>query len=192
MSLRIVLILSSVAWALSGAAGEAEAEQVVSPVEAEAASPASAEDSAIPRKLGEQPLDVETILSNPLDEEAYRQRRNCLPRRGIDDVEVLDGHLVLFHERRGELWLNRLASECLGLEEDMTLDLRGYGGSFCRLDRFRGIPRFGAFAIAAECRLGSFETIDELQAQALRKAISERRQVSDMAKRTKLKAEKAK
>ena len=130
-------------------------------------------------------LDVESILSNPLDDEDYQERSNCLPLRAIDKVEVLDDTLVVFQGRGKKLWLNQLSNRCLGLREDMLVELRAFGGSICRLDRFVGRPRFSPLgAINAQCRLGSFETIDELQVEALRTAIEERRRAEDMARKT--------
>ena len=130
-------------------------------------------------------LDVESILSNPLEDEDYQKRSNCLSLRTIDKVEVLDDTLVVFQGRGKKLWLNQLSSRCLGLREDMLVELRAFGGSICRLDRFVGRPRFSPLgAIHANCRLGSFETIDELQVEALRLAIEERRRAEDMARKT--------
>ena len=132
-----------------------------------------------------EPRDVESILSNPLDDEDYQKRSNCLPLRAIDKVEVLDDTLVVFQGRGKKLWLNQLSNRCLGLREDMLVELRAFGGSICRLDRFVGRPRFSPLgAIHAQCRLGSFETIDELQVEALRLAIEERRRAEDMARKT--------
>lgn len=145
---------------------------------------ASEEDAAEPPPEQAAP-DVAAILAEPLTDDDYRETKNCLNVRAIDDVEVVDDTVVLFHGRRGELWLNQLSSQCLGLEPDMLINLRSFGGSVCRLDRFRGRHYFEPLvAITAECRLGAFETVDELQAEALRAAVAERRQVGDMAKKT--------
>lgn len=137
----------------------------------------------------EKPLDVDAILANPLAEEDYTDSSNCLRLRAIDEVEILDDTMIVFHGRRRERWLNKLSSQCLGLEADMVVDLKAYGGSICRLDRFTGRPRFaGLGVIYADCRLGTFESVDELQLEALRVAVDERRRVADMAKKTKKKA----
>ena len=144
---------------------------------------AQAETAADPATAAQ--LDVEAILSAPLDDKDYQQRRNCLRMRAIDDVEVLDDELVVFHGRQNKLWLNQLSTRCLGLREDMLVELRGYAGSICRLDRFIARPRFSPMgAINAHCRLGSFETIDAVQVEALREAIEARRRADDMAKKT--------
>lgn len=130
------------------------------------------------------PIDLDEILNNPLSEADYREQQTCVRVRTVDDVEVLDDTLVLFHGRRGELWLNQLTSQCYGLEQDMILRFHVYAGTYCRLDAFRGIPRFSTIAITADCRLGSFENVDEAQVDALRVAVAERQRVSDMAKET--------
>lgn len=137
----------------------------------------------------EEPLDVDAILANPLAEEDYRDSSNCLRLRAIDEVEILDDTMVVFHGRRRERWLNKLSTQCLGLEADMIVDLKSYAGSICRLDRFTGRPPFaGLGAIYADCRLGAFESVDEAQLEALRVAVDERRRVADMARKTKNKA----
>lgn len=129
-----------------------------------------------------EPIDLDEILNNPLTESDYREQKKCLRIRDVDDVEVLDETLVLFHGRRGELWLNQLSSQCYGLEQEMILRFKAYAGTYCRLDPFRGTPYFSRVAITAECRLGDFEPVDDLQVEALRVAVAERQQVSDMAK----------
>lgn len=134
------------------------------------------------------PIDLDEILNNPLSEDDYREQSKCLRIRSVDEVEVLDETLVLFYGRRGELWLNQLTSQCYGLEQDMILQFRPYAGTYCRLDAFRGMPRFSTIAITAECRLGDFEPVDEIQVEALRTAVAERQQVSDMARETRRRA----
>ena len=167
---KLLTPVCAICWlGLAANAGEEEAVE------------ATAEGAA-----ADETLDVASILAKPLTEEDYRETRNCLAVRAIDDVEVLDDNLVLFHGRRRELWLNQLSSQCLGLEPDMIVNLRSFAGSVCRLDRFRGRHYFEPLVpITAECRLGTFETIDPVQAEALRVAVAEQREAADMAKKTK-------
>lgn len=166
----LVVVLS---WWLSAFAAAEPGE----PME-EAAKP-SGDEAVQSSSAPATELAVEDILANPLTDEDYREVRNCVWRRTIDDMEVLDERRVLFRGRRGELWLNQLEPPCLGLDADMLIHLRSYGGSICRLDKFHGRPRFGAMVpLTAECRLGQFETIDELREEALRRAIEEQRRAS--------------
>ena len=170
-------------------AASAEAEKP-DPVVAEASSETSEEQEAAPAAPDDaasaanpDALDVEAILNNPLGDEAYRQRRSCLQTRAIDRVEILDETMVLFHVRRRKAWLNQLSSRCLGLEPDMIVNLRTFGGSICRLDSFRGITRGGGFIPAAHCRLGDFEMIEGTQIEALRTALEEDRKAAKLARK---------
>ena len=180
--MRTALTLLYAGCLLAGTAHASEDEAAPTAKQASAKQEASAEQAS----TQDATLDVAAILANPLTEDDYRETRNCLRIRDIDDVEILDDNVVVFHGRRRELWLNQLSSQCLGLEPDMVVNLHSFGGTICRLDRFRGRQRFQPLvAITAECRLGTFETIDELQAEALRAAVVEHRKVAGMAEKTK-------
>lgn len=114
------------------------------------------------------PLDVETILANPLDADAYRTSRHCISTNTYDGVEILDDSTLLFRGRRG-IWLNRLARPCRGLRWDSIPTVESHGSRVCEHDRFRGQPRSG-FPESMTCTLGKFETIDEVQVEGLRAA----------------------
>ena len=116
----------------------------------------------------EASLDVETILANPLEDDAYRTSQNCISTRSYDGVEVLDDKTLLFHGRRG-VWLNRLLTRCRGLSWEMIPTVESHGNRVCEHDRFRGRPRSG-FPESTSCTLGKFEKIDEAQVESLRAA----------------------
>ena len=176
LALRLLLLAAALAGALASAAEPAQ-ETAATPVAAPADAPADAREEAAETA---PPIDVAAILRGELTEDDYQESQLCIAPRDLDTIEVLGERLVLFHGRRGEIWLNQLDSRCLGLEPEMLLDLRSYGGNFCRLDRFRATPRYNAFLyVTAECRLGRFETITEPHAEALRAAVVERRQAED-------------
>ena len=184
---RAVLVLALIGLFGIAAQGEQAQEPEVEEQEPEVEEqePKAEEQEAIPDP---EPIDVDEILNNPLSETDYREQQKCVRVRTVDDVEVLDETLVLFHGRRGELWLNQLTSQCYGLEQDMILRFQVYAGNYCRLDAFRGIPRFSTIAVTADCRLGSFETVDLAQVDALRVAVAERRRASDMARESRRQA----
>lgn len=164
-------------------ARNADGIDAVDDAQAENAAPKTAAPTAAQGDPAD--LDVETILSNPLDDEAYRQRRSCVHTRVIDRVEILDDTMVLFHVRRNKAWLNQLSSRCLGLERDMIVNLRIFGGSICRLDTFRGLTRMGGSPMpSAHCRLGDFEAIEGPQIDALRTALEERRKAAALERKT--------
>ena len=129
-------------------------------------------------------IDLDEILSNPLTEGDYREQSSCIWHRQVEHVEVLDETLIVFEGRRGELWLNQLTNQCHRLEADMVLSFRVRGGHYCRLDAFRGIPKYDIVPVTPVCTLGSFERVDEVQLDALRIAVAERQRVSNMATET--------
>lgn len=140
-------------------------------------------DASTPASGASQALDIDTILNNPLDDEAYQQRRSCVLLRSIDHVEILNDSLVLFHVRRNKAWLNKLSSRCVGLDSNMIVSLRVHGSSICRLDTFQGRERASSFGMEANCRLGDFEAIDGMQIDALKAALEERRAAADVARK---------
>ena len=120
-------------------------------------------------------LDVEAILTNPLGEEDYRKTRNCIWSRQIDEVEILDENLVVFRGRmRGQIWLNKLVTACPGLRRDMVPVTNARNGSVCRMSQMGARPRSSLpVELPIRCWLGEFETIDEEQLEALKRAIEE-------------------
>ena len=130
------------------------------------------EDAAQDATPTAPPIDLDEILSNPLAEGDYREQSSCIWHREVEHVEVLDETLVVFEGRRGELWLNQLTTQCHRLEVDMTLSFRVRGGNYCRLDAFRGIPKYDIVPVTPVCTLGSFERVDEVQLDALRIAVA--------------------
>lgn len=129
-------------------------------------------------------IDLDEILTNPLAEGDYREQSSCIWHRAVERVEVLDETLIVFEGRRGELWINQLTNQCYRLEADMVLSFRVRGGNYCRLDAFRGIPKYDIVPVTPVCTLGAFERVDEVQLDALRIAVAERQRVSDMARET--------
>ena len=129
-------------------------------------SPSAAADNE--QAADDAPLDVETILANPLDEDEYRTSRHCISNRSYEGVEVLDESTLLFRGRKS-IWLNRLSTPCRGLTWDMIPTVESHGSRVCMHDRFRGRPRTG-FPDTMSCTLGRFELIDEGQVESLRAA----------------------
>lgn len=118
---------------------------------------------------------VEGILENPLADDDYREEKPCLWQRQIDNVEIIDESFVIFHGRlRNQMWLNKLTRPCVGLRRDMLITTRSRSGSICRFDTLDARPRAAnPFGTAVRCYLGSFEDIDKVQAEAMKKAVDE-------------------
>ena len=131
---------------------------------ADADSPSPASESA-----------VEGILENPLADGDYREEKSCLWQRQIDSVEIIDENFVIFRGRlRNKMWLNQFTQPCIGLRRDMLITTRARTGSICRFDTLDARPRGASpFGSAVRCYLGTFEAIDEVQAEAMKKAVEE-------------------
>ncbi|MCY3620735.1 MAG: DUF6491 family protein [Gammaproteobacteria bacterium] len=133
-----------------------------------------------PTDTGDQPVakepDVEEILDNPLADDDYREEKSCLRQRQIDSVEIIDENFVVFRGRlRNKVWLNKFAQPCIGLRRDMLIATGSRTGSICRFDTIDARPRGASpFGTAVRCHLGSFEGIDEVQVEAMKRGVDER------------------
>ena len=118
---------------------------------------------------------VAEILDNPLADDDYREEKSCLWRREVDRVEIIDESIVVFRGRiKKRVWANRLSKPCVGLRPDMVVTTRSRTGSICRLDAIDARPRGASpFEPAVRCHLGSFEAIDEVQVEAIKRAVDE-------------------
>lgn len=118
---------------------------------------------------------VEEILDNPLADDDYREERSCLRRRTIDDES-----LVVFRGRiKNRVWVNRLTQPCVGLRRDMVVTTHARTGSICKFDTMDARARgSGPFERPVRCYLGGFEAIDEVQVEAMKRAVDEHAKAS--------------
>ena len=130
-----------------------------------------------PKSREEGRIDVETILSTPLDPSEYQEATRCISSRDYRRIEVLDEFNVLFVGRR-QTWLNRLRTRCAGLEPDMIIYVSQGSSRVCTHDHFRGAERGGFGIPTPMCVLGDFERIDEGQVEGLRGAIVSEREAA--------------
>ncbi len=140
-------------------------------------SPEAHADGDAPRSREEGRIDVETILSTPLDPSEYQEATRCISSRDYRRIEVLDEFNVLFVGRR-QTWLNRLRTRCSGLEPDMIIYVNQGGSRVCTHDHFRAVERGGFGIPTPMCVLGDFERIDEGQVEGLRGAIVSEREAA--------------
>jgi hypothetical protein len=134
------------------------------------ADPAEAAD--VPAPPSSVQAQLAFILDNPLPESEYAEAKRCVFPNAYRKVEILDGRHLLFWGFRGNVWLNQLRAECLGLRKDSLLVFELRERTLCDMDSFRGTPRSNTMSpFAVHCMLGTFETISEVQATALRVAL---------------------
>ncbi len=96
----------------------------------------------------------------------------CLYARDLDQFEVLNNEMILIHGKVGKVWLNRLASRCAGLRDNMYLSVERSGSQVCANDRVTA-RRPGDGGPAARCRLGKFESLTKEQIPALKQSLAE-------------------
>ncbi len=131
-----------------------------------------------PAASSSTPAQIDFILDNPLPESEYAESKRCVFPNSYRSVEILDTKHLLFWGYRGNVWLNQLRFECLGLRRDALLVFEMRERTLCDMDSFQGMPRSGGLGVpfAVHCLLGNFETISEGQAEALRVALARRAQ----------------
>ena len=133
------------------------------------------------QSIDDAPLDVETILANPLDADAYTERRLCLSTAQYQHIEIVSDQALLFHGRGRRAWLNQISNRCTGLREGMIVTIVLHSTRACEMDRFQGVVR-GAYAMSTPpCRLGPFEPIAEEQIEFLRDALRAKAQTSTVS-----------
>ncbi len=122
----------------------------------------------------EPPLTVEEILASAPQPEDYSEPETCLSRYAYENVEVINRELLVFHGRRGKVWLNRLRNACIGLRRDDTLAFEMRDSRLCDMDTFSSVDAFGGplERTSARCSLGKFEPISVEQAQLLEEGLS--------------------
>jgi hypothetical protein len=119
------------------------------------------------------PLDpaVAAILDSPFPDSEYTDSVYCVDGNALEEVEVLDSERLLFHGRRGRIWLNQLRAPCLGLSPGRALQFELRSNRYCQLDSFRPIDLTtrirGAMGV---CFLGAFEPITPNQAGLIRES----------------------
>ena len=108
---------------------------------------------------------VNAVLATTLTDADYGQTKRCLPRTSYHRIQVLDEQHLLFWGRGQRVWLNRLATRCKGLNDDLSLELATQGSQACRLSMLTaGIYGAGP---RARCAIGSFQEIPQQQAKVL-------------------------
>jgi hypothetical protein len=182
MPIHKVLLFALLGWVLTAAglaaepAAAAEQAAAAEPVaEAEQAAQAEGESQAEELPVLE---DIETILTQPLDQAEYVESQRCLSRYKFDRVEFLDNEHVLFIGRGGKAWLNTLRAPCVGLRrrDIPRFEYRG-ANQLCNLDTFVGLDsNFSGFSrSSASCALGSFQPVTQEQVALLKATVESRK-----------------
>ncbi|MCZ6458723.1 MAG: DUF6491 family protein [Gammaproteobacteria bacterium] len=124
-----------------------------------------------------KPLDVDTILTTPADEESYVDAPRCISSQRIRSVEVLDDRHVAFRMSRSKFFLVQFTHACptLRVNSAIAYDVRNH--RVCALDGLRPLNGYGVSAQPAviACRIPGFQEINKEQLALLRESLKGKR-----------------
>lgn len=93
---------------------------------------------------------------------------NCISASRIDNTKVLDQQNILFFMRGGEIYRNFLPRRCPGLDHREAFSYRSTASQLCAIDVITVLETSGfGPRPGANCGLGNFYPISELEAEAL-------------------------
>ena len=75
-------------------------------------------------------------LAENLAERVEGEPRSCVSQTSGQTLNVVDERTVVYNEGR-TIWVNKLRSECPGLDPIDPIIIETHGGQYCNGDRFR-------------------------------------------------------
>ena len=168
------------ALALAALLGGAMAAEAAAPDEDGGAKAGTEEGAAKPggaREPPALPAEVEAILSEPAASD-YPGEEQCIPRRRIREVKVVDERHVTFKVGREQLYLVQFKHRCPGLRRNDPVVYESPNGmSLCKHDTIRGLLPFGFGdnRVGPPCHIPGFQQITPEQLLALQEALKQRR-----------------
>jgi hypothetical protein len=97
-----------------------------------------------------------------------REPLRCITVTRLERTEVVGDRTVLFYMRDGDVYRNRLARSCPGLEREKRFTYRVHGNQLCSVDTIT-VLESRAFGLSEgfTCALGDFRPITEEEAERL-------------------------
>lgn len=133
------------------------------------------------------PPEVEALLNQGSDPDAYPGLERCIFTRDIRDTEILDDRHVVFELSRNRLYLVQFQYACHGLRRGGSMAYETRNGSLCRLDQLRAFEP-GLSIPYPPCSVPGFMPVEAEQVALLRESLKSQRK----AQRDAYKAEKEK
>ncbi len=139
------------------------------------------------------PPEVEALLNQAADPDAYTETERCLTARDIRNTEILDDRHIVFEISRKRFYLIQFPYPCPGMRRNASLVYETRVGQLCQLDQIRafepgpGIPN-------PPCTLPGFMPVEQEQVTLLRESLKARRKAeldAYKAEKKRKKAEKA-
>lgn len=93
---------------------------------------------------GTHPGDREQrALTEELAGRTAGEADRCIPIRQGTGLQIVDRRTIVYRDGR-TIWVNRLDSDCPGLDPMNTLLVEAHGSQYCRGDRVRGLEPHGS------------------------------------------------
>ncbi len=123
-----------------------------------------------------EPLDVDTILTTPADEESYVDAPRCISSQRIRGVEVLDDRHVAFRMSRSKYFLVQFTHACPTLRVNSAIAYDVRNQRVCALDGLRPLNGYGISAQPGfACPIPGFQEINKEQLALLRESLRGKR-----------------
>lgn len=101
------------------------------------------------------------------NETPVAEQRDCLSKSDYSTVEAISDDQILFHGVGDNVWINHLATRCVGIEAYDALAFEKLGGRLCESDEVIGVDRnLLGLDEGMTCRLGTFDRVYELEREA--------------------------
>jgi hypothetical protein len=108
----------------------------------------------------------------------YATVDRCLKTSDYDSVKVLSHDYLVFSERGGKNWVNRIQEGCRGLRPKVVLNFAVLKGQICAGGMFEGLSQVfpGSLdSVTSHCYLGAFQEASEDQVEALKAFVRSQR-----------------
>lgn len=114
-----------------------------------------------------QPIDV--AADELYDAVPLGETQRCINTRRIRRMEMVGNHTLLFHAHGGDVWRNRLARPCPGINRFSKFMYETRSGRLCQLDTVYELRDEGfGYRRGTACPLGEFDLLTAEQAEIVR------------------------
>ena len=120
--------------------------------------------------------EIEKLLNETSDEDAYTNSLRCLPVRSVRATRILDDQHVVFEMPRKTYYLVRFEHRCFGLRRDSALIYETRSMQLCRMDPIRAGNATGIGTdIGPPCRIPGFTEVTREQVALLSDTLKNQR-----------------
>ena len=131
--------------------------------------------------------EVETILRETSDPDAYGKTERCISTRMIRDTQILDDRHVVFRLTSNRHYLVQFRHRCPRLQPNAAIVYETRNDQLCRLDQIRAANSLSTRDVGPPCSIPGFLPVQPQQIALLKESLKAKRKAEIEA----YKAEKA-